>query len=56
MGQGKILEMASPSALLSDPNSSFYAMCAKTGDLDHLIAEAAAGNGAAEAAAVAEGK
>ena len=40
MGQGKILEMAAPSELLQDTSSSFYDMCAKTGDLDHLIHEA----------------
>jgi len=40
MGQGKILELATPSELLADKSSAFFAMCEKTGDLEHLISEA----------------
>ena len=40
LDKGKVVEMAPPAVLLADPRSSFRAMCAKTGDLPALVAEA----------------
>lgn len=37
LDHGKLVEMAPPSALLNQPDSLFYSMCKKTGDLDTLI-------------------
>lgn len=36
LDRGKLMEYASPSELLNDPQSIFYALCKKTGALEEL--------------------